>query len=539
MPFSSFGGLQDFSWASSGADTTIPAFVSAIWSSDGMQLDITFAEPLNESSVPAAGDFSFTGTVSVPASTDVNGAVVSVVPDIPVLQGETVAVNYTAGANPIEDLAGNDAANLSAQATTNNSSAQLAGVIRTLMASATISSLAVGRPLTLISWGAGSGGDYDNGTGSSAAGAGGACALTEITSGEASYDFVAGVGGAAGTLGTATSGTASSWSDSGGVVNQANGGTAGIGGATPTASVGGTGGVGDTINNGGNGITGAASVAGGGAAGTSTAASNDDGGTPNGFRGVSGSGVAPPATGGPVDSTGPSGDGGAGFGQIFATQIADLSYPFFDTEVTFFRDAANTTSRDLVRAGTHAAGDRLLVIAGVDGTSGSKAISGWTQLCDVGTVATLAIYGIDSTGSESLTLTSTSEQGSFWMFRIKNADPVANWSITAAAKSSGTNSDPPSHTHPAGSKPILWITAVGFDGAPPTSNFNFPAGLFPTGWDSLMTIWTNAYAGIGAASGLLIAAKVSTTDTEDPPEFTHQMLTVGGIATMAIPLVGS
>lgn len=542
MPFGAFGGIQDFSW-SSGGDTTMPSFVSAVWTTDGMRLDITYNEPLNESLNPAVGSFSFAGTTSVPASTDVNGTVVSVTPDIPVLQGETITVSYTAGVNPIQDLAGNNAADLVDQATTNNSTVQLAGVFHTVMASSTISSLAIGRPLTLVSWGAGGGGDGDNNLGEGASGGGGACAVTEIDYGETSYDFVSGTGGSAGTLGTATSGTESSWSDSGGIVNQANGGGAGIASlsiGSAIAGPGGSGGVGDVINDGGPGAVGTGNVNPGGSGGTLTAAPGIAGGDPDGIRGST-SANASPSTGGSATTGGVGRAGGHGFGRIFASTLANASYPFFDTEVTFHEDAVNTTSRDLVLAGSHVANDRLLVIGAIDGGGGTSAMSGWTTICDaanVGVDAALLVFGIDSTGSESLALTSASELGQFWMFRVKNADPVANWTITTLAKESGGNANPPSHTHPAGSKPILWITIVAFDGVAASSVAGIPQNLFPSGWD-FMTNWTHPRGNTSSASGMFIAAKVSTTDTEDPPTFTHTMGTIGMTATMAIPLLGS
>ena len=86
----------------------------------GSSLTLAYGSALDESSRPVAGDFSVevvdaaTGTRSTPAVTAVAMTAATVVLTLgeAVRFGDTVAVNYTAGTNPIRDLNGNDASNL-------------------------------------------------------------------------------------------------------------------------------------------------------------------------------------------------------------------------------------------------------------------------------------------------------------------------------------------------------------------------------------------------------------------------------------------
>ena len=106
-------------------DTTAPSLSSA--TVDGTALTLTYGDALDETSEPAAGDFSVsvvdsvTSATSTPAVTDVDvtGAVVTLTLAAAVRHGDTVTVDYTAGANPIRDLATNNAAALDDKAVTN------------------------------------------------------------------------------------------------------------------------------------------------------------------------------------------------------------------------------------------------------------------------------------------------------------------------------------------------------------------------------------------------------------------------------------
>ena len=98
-----------------GPDTTVPRLQLA--SVSGSRLLLTYAEALNGASVPARSDFAVTINGSVLLVTAVRVVEQTVVLDLlrPVQTGDTLTVSYTAGAIPIEDLAGNNAVDLAAQ----------------------------------------------------------------------------------------------------------------------------------------------------------------------------------------------------------------------------------------------------------------------------------------------------------------------------------------------------------------------------------------------------------------------------------------
>jgi uncharacterized repeat protein (TIGR02059 family) len=108
-------------------DVAAPVLVSAVINAAGTQLLLTYNENLDSASVPAAGAFSLTGTPQTVAGVAVSGTTVPLTLSGAVLAGAVVALGYTAGGAPIQDLAGNDAANLVAQAVTNNATAAAAG----------------------------------------------------------------------------------------------------------------------------------------------------------------------------------------------------------------------------------------------------------------------------------------------------------------------------------------------------------------------------------------------------------------------------
>ena len=100
-----------------GGDVTAPVFQSA--SVNGAALTMTYNEALNTGSVPANGDFAISGGHSV-TGRNVTGSTVVLTLSPAVINGETITLSYTTGTNPIEDVAGNDAANLVNSAVTNN-----------------------------------------------------------------------------------------------------------------------------------------------------------------------------------------------------------------------------------------------------------------------------------------------------------------------------------------------------------------------------------------------------------------------------------
>ena len=103
-------------------DTQAPVLSSA--AVDGATLTLTYGENLDAGSVPAAGDFTVTvaGSGRAVSTVEVNGDTVTLTLASAVTLGQTVTVSYTAGTNPVQDRSGNDAANLTGQTVTNNTS---------------------------------------------------------------------------------------------------------------------------------------------------------------------------------------------------------------------------------------------------------------------------------------------------------------------------------------------------------------------------------------------------------------------------------
>ena len=104
-------------------DTTPPALSSA--DVDGTSLVLAYNETLDTNSVPANNDFSVgtDGAAQTVTAVGVSGTDVTLTLSPGVASGDTVTASYTADADPIQDIAGNDAANLLDQALVNNTPA--------------------------------------------------------------------------------------------------------------------------------------------------------------------------------------------------------------------------------------------------------------------------------------------------------------------------------------------------------------------------------------------------------------------------------
>ena len=90
---------------------------------DKAALTLTYDEALDGSSTPTAGDFTVAGGDRVRAVTGVrvNGSAVELTLDVGAEHGEAgIQVSYTPGANPIQDVPGNDAEALSREPVTND-----------------------------------------------------------------------------------------------------------------------------------------------------------------------------------------------------------------------------------------------------------------------------------------------------------------------------------------------------------------------------------------------------------------------------------
>ncbi len=101
-------------------DLTPPRLTGA--AVNGSTLVLTYDETLDGASIPARGDFVVTAagsTIGVDG-VRVSGSAATLALATAVQAGQTVTLDYTPGANPIQDAAGHDAAPLSGQLVTNN-----------------------------------------------------------------------------------------------------------------------------------------------------------------------------------------------------------------------------------------------------------------------------------------------------------------------------------------------------------------------------------------------------------------------------------
>jgi hypothetical protein len=109
---------------SGGGDVTAPTLDSAVIDAAGTSLVLTYSEALDPGSVPALLAFTLAGTLlaALSGTPNVTGSTVVLALSPGVIASESgITISYTAGGAPIQDVAGNDAANLVARAVTNNS----------------------------------------------------------------------------------------------------------------------------------------------------------------------------------------------------------------------------------------------------------------------------------------------------------------------------------------------------------------------------------------------------------------------------------
>jgi hypothetical protein len=401
----------------------------------------------------------------------------------------------------------------------------------------------VGTRIEFHGVGKGGGGAQPTGNvGENASGGGGGGAKVVKLSAEASYTLTPGTtGGAAGTDGSATDGADSTVSDTSGVILKAPGGKKGTA-ANPTATAGLGGnlavGIGDVVTSGGDGTKGAANTAGNGGAsgGTTSSASGTTPGAPNGAPGYNNATGAELGTGGPRQANAAALDAGNGWiTAYFQRLLANLDFAYA-VGIEFSRDTGNLSTRPVPLAlppdgSGHLPGDRLLIVAAVDGNSGSS-VSGGTnrELLDSAnaTLLSLAMYGVDLTGSDSLAFdTAATEQVVLMAVRIRNAAAVALWDVTPAVIASA-QMDAPSHTHTAtASTNILWGAFGAYDPAGPTRITSFPAGFD-------RNLIRNPAAASSAAVGLVASFVAEAVATKNPGSW-GSINKQAVVATLAIP----
>ena len=104
-------------------DSTVPSLLTTNGATvDGKILKLNYNEALDTTSTPATTDFtvSVAGTSRTLSAVSVSGTSVTLTLGTAATAGQTVTVTYTKpSTNPIQDLAGNDAADLSSQTVTN------------------------------------------------------------------------------------------------------------------------------------------------------------------------------------------------------------------------------------------------------------------------------------------------------------------------------------------------------------------------------------------------------------------------------------
>ena len=111
------GALSDHS--SHKVDGVVPRLIGL--EANGSRLTLTYSETLDDSPGAASGDFQVAagGTAQSVQSASTGGEQVTLTLASDVVLGEAIAVTYTAGTNPIRDLAQNTAAEFSSRAATN------------------------------------------------------------------------------------------------------------------------------------------------------------------------------------------------------------------------------------------------------------------------------------------------------------------------------------------------------------------------------------------------------------------------------------
>jgi hypothetical protein len=116
--------INPISGTGGGADTTPPTLVTAsVEAAEPNKVLLSYSESLDTGSVPANGDYTVTVNGSSRTVTGVSVLSTSVKVTFggaAVVSGNTIGLNYTAGTNPVQDVAGNNAANLSGLVPDNN-----------------------------------------------------------------------------------------------------------------------------------------------------------------------------------------------------------------------------------------------------------------------------------------------------------------------------------------------------------------------------------------------------------------------------------
>jgi hypothetical protein len=497
--------------------------VSAIVIANG-DIELTYS-----STPPSDANFTLAGTPVLVDGTSVAGNVRTLSVDSPILATETVTVSSDT---------------LTTQATTNNSNMALEVAVATLFdASGTFTGHSPHRVVDWLIWPGGGGGDGGSGAGGS--GAGGVRVRKTITNAKASYSYVRGAGGLAGTgstSGTATAGGDSILSDDTGEIARAKGQPPGVGGAvTGTGGVSTvTGSTGDSVLLGGNGAGTNGVNIGGASAGLTSAAVTTTPGAPNGVRGL-GSAAAPRANGGGT-TAGPNAtglDGGTGYFEVYYQRAVARVRPRC-IGIRNDRRITNGTSTVVVLADGSAAsdvrapavGDVAATYLAIDGNTGtSPAGTGWRKVgTDVGTVTVPMLFTRNVTGGDPVTFTHASEISNWFTFIYEDVSDEADVTATSASVAAN-NPDPGSHDHGA-VVDGLWVSMLAADqgGSTPLRIDAFPASTD----NQLRTTFS---AAAGAVNLAICHRELLATQVHDFSAWgTSGQAANGGVITACFPL---
>ena len=128
-------------------DRSVPTVASA--AVNGSTLTLTYSEPLDGNSDPAIADYTITveGNPVDVTAVDADNNTVTLALENPVNPGDTVTLDYSADTNPVQDVAGNEAASLTGQAVTNNTTDTTPPVLQSAVVNADIVTLTYDEPL--------------------------------------------------------------------------------------------------------------------------------------------------------------------------------------------------------------------------------------------------------------------------------------------------------------------------------------------------------------------------------------------------------
>lgn len=173
--------------------------------------------------------------------------------------------------------------------------------------------------------------------------------------------------------------------------------------------------------------------------------------------------------------------------------------------------SAGSTSHPVTLPSGVTAGDLLVVWFGFRSNPTATGSAGWTKLgqASLSTTISFAVFYKVATGSDALTITTTTSQRSTHeSYRITGASGTVAFS--AASSAVAANPNPPSLTPAGGAKDYLW-----FASATATAGTT-SASAAPTNYTNL----TNQVSGSGTGCAVYIAERNLNATSEDPGAFT-------------------